>query len=572
LLSIDLNMIKIFLAALFFSFVCVLNSCGNNAAGDREAVVDSVAVEKGEKLFAQQCSSCHNFNQDAIGPQLSGVASSEKTSWIHDFIKNPKALIESGDAHAVALVAKYHAVMPSFPSLSEQDLSDLTAYLKTKKPLAKPVTDDPSAIKNPIPAKIALSGLILSLEPVTRIPPSSKESPLTRINKLDFEPASGQLYVMDLRGKLYRLNANKPTVYLDLNTEVKAFIHEPGLGTGFGSFAFHPDFQHNGLLYTTHTEPANTKPADFTYEDSIRKTVQWVLTEWTCTVPGATTFTGSSRELFRLDMVEGMHGIQEITFNPTARKGDVDYGNLYIGIGDGAAAEKGYPFLAAEKNRVWGKILRIDPLKKNSKNGKYGIPADNPFVTNAAGALPELYSCGFRNPNRINWTSSGKMLTTNIGHGNIEALYEVKPGSDQGWPYREGNFEIRTSGNMNNVFALSSSDSALHYNYPIAEYDHDEGKAIAGGYAYSGTRVTALKGKYIFGDIVSARLFYIDLSEARPGEPALVHEWQTRFNGQLKTLHELCRNDRVDLRFGQDKQGEIYIFTKSDGMIYKLVP
>jgi len=378
---------------------------------------------------------------------------------------------------------------------------------------------------------------------------------------------------MDLRGKLYKLNGSNAQVYLDLASSVKNFIHEPGLGTGFGSFAFHPDFIHNGLLYTTHTEPPNTGPADFTYEDSIRKTVQWVVTEWKADHPGSFPFKGHSRELFRLDMVEGMHGIQEITFNPGAQPGNADYGKLYIGIGDGAAAEKGYPFLAADKHRVWGKILRIDPSGHNSKNGQYGIPSDNPFVgKDSTKFLSEIYSSGFRNPNRINWTKSGKMLSTNIGHGNIEALYEVKPGSDQGWPYREGHFEIRTSGNMNNVFALTQNDSALHYNYPIAAYDHDEGKAIAGGYAYSGSRIPALKGKYIFGDIVSARLFYIDINDANVAHPALVHEWQVRYKGEVKTLHDLCGNDRVDLRFGHDKNGEIYILTKSDGMIYRLVP
>jgi glucose/arabinose dehydrogenase len=201
------------------------------------------------------------------------------------------------------------------------------------------------------------------------------------------------------------------------------------------------------------------------------------------------------------------------------------------------------------------------------------IPPDNPFVGRVpAKFLPELYSSGFRNPNRINWTASGKMLATNIGHGNIEALYEISPGSDQGWPYREGHFEIRTSGNMNNVFELTANDTSLHYNYPIAAYDHDEGKAIAGGYAYSGTRINALQGRYIFGDIVSGRLFYIDMKDATNTHPAEVHEWRVSYRGHIKSLHDLCGNDRVDLRFGHDKKGEIYVLTKADGMIYRLLP
>ena len=42
-------------------------------------------------------------------------------------------------------------------------------------------------------------------------------------------------------------------------------------------------------------------------------------------------------------------------------------------------------------------------------------------------------------------------------------------------------------------------------------------------------------------------------------------------DGTVKTLKELCRNDRVDLHFGRDAKGELYILTKADGKIYKLV-
>ncbi|HSB91786.1 MAG TPA: PQQ-dependent sugar dehydrogenase, partial [Flavitalea sp.] len=412
-------MTKIVFAAIILTGL-LFNSCSDSPGSDKP---DSIAVSRGEQLFTQKCSSCHNFSQDAIGPQLSGVAVTSNVNWIHDFIKDPKAVVEAGDTHAVQLVQKYHAIMPSFAGLSDDQLMDIISFLRTKKPLAHPVKDDPLAVKNPVPGKISMSEMVLNLEPLIKIPASSNDMPRTRINKLDYEPGSGDLYVMDLRGKLYKLYGNKTSVYLNLASVVSKFIHEPGLGTGFGSFAFHPDFLHNGLLYTSHTEPANTTHADFTYVDSIRKTVQWVITEWKATNPKAASFVGSSRELLRIDMVEGMHGVQEIAFNPTAIVGNPDYGKLYIGIGDGAAAEKGYPFLAADKDKVYGKILRIDPIGRNSRNGEYGIPGDNPFArSNPRMILPELYSSGFRNPNRINWTASGKMLVTNIGHGNIEAV------------------------------------------------------------------------------------------------------------------------------------------------------
>jgi hypothetical protein len=42
-------------------------------------------------------------------------------------------------------------------------------------------------------------------------------------------------------------------------------------------------------------------------------------------------------------------------------------------------------------------------------------------------------------------------------------------------------------------------------------------------------------------------------------------------NGSQKTFRELCGGGRVDLHFGRDPQGELYILTKADGRIYKLV-
>ena len=112
-------------------------------------------------------------------------------------------------------------------------------------------------------------------------------------------------------------------LYLDMVKEKPKFIHRPGLATGFGSFAFHPEFQKNGLLYTTHVESPGSGKADFAYNDSIKVTLQWVLSEWKTETPNAFPFTGKSRELLRVNMVGSFHGVQEITLirwrNPATR-------------------------------------------------------------------------------------------------------------------------------------------------------------------------------------------------------------------------------------------------------------
>jgi glucose/arabinose dehydrogenase len=560
------------IAFVFTSLLLSLHSCKSS---DKNSISsDPAIIAKGENLFTQNCSGCHGFEQDGIGPQLSGITGEAPVEWVHRFIKDPKNIIGSGDERAQTLYKKYNTIMPSFSFLKDDEVDAIIAFLNTHKSNEKkPSIADSTALKNPIPDSIKFSGLAINLKLVTQFPPSSDSGklPLTKITAIDNQPKNNTLFVLDLRGKLYRLQNDKPVVYMDMAKLRPKFIKAPGLATGFGSFAFHPDFFKNGLLYTTHTEPAGTAKAEFNYADSIKVTLQWVITEWKVNDPKSFSFSGTGRELFRADMVQGIHGVQQIAFNPLVKKGDKDYGLLYVCIGDGGSAEKGYSFLVHSPEKIWGTILRIDPAGKNSSNGKYGIPADNPFVKNQnAKALREIFAYGFRNPHRITWTQDGQMLACNVGQRQIESLYLVKPGNDYGWPVREGSFLLKSINDINKVHSLAPDDSVYHISYPLAQYDHDEGNAISGGYEYLGKAIPQLKGKYVFGDIPTGRLFYVNIADLKQGSYATIKEWEVADDGIIKTLKELCGNDRVDLHFGRDLSGELYILTKPDGKMYKL--
>ncbi len=549
------------------------NACNLNDKIDTGTIAtDSTSIAKGSVLFNKNCSGCHNFLQDGIGPQLGGLTTEVATDWITHFIGNPQQVITSGDERAAALYKKYKVAMPSFAALGDTGINAVIAFLHThKKPLALPPDKNGTPLTNPIPDTIQRSNLVVQLQQVAQFPASSDSGklPLARITKLDHQPGTGNLFVLDLRGKLYSLQQNKPVLYMDMAKLQKAFINEPGLATGFGSFAFHPEFLKNGLLYTTHTEAAGTAKADFGYADSIKVTLQWVLTEWKVDNPTAKTFTGKGRELLRINMVSPIHGVQEITFNPLAKQGDEDYGLLYAGIGEGGCVENGYAFLAHNKATLYGTVIRINPSGNNSRNGKYGIPVQNPFANDPA-ANGEIYAYGFRNPHRITWTSKGEMLVSNVGHGNIESVNLIAKGHDYGWPIREGNFLLNPYGDLGKVYALPANDSSFHITYPVAEYDHGEGKAISGGYEYTGNAIPALKGKYLFGDIPTGRLFYIDVNDIQQGKQATIKEWRVMVNGKEQPLRAVCGSDRVDLHFGRDAAGEMYIMTKADGRLYKL--
>jgi len=547
---------------LLFSFLFV--ACGTERSDDfgTDISQDSDKILKGKSIFEMQCSSCHNFEQSGIGPNLSGLTRQADSEWIKTFIQNPTEAIDRKDPRAVQLFETYNTYMPAFPNLDEAELDAVLSYLHTFETL--PDTSQQAGLEDPIPDSIPDSGIQLDLEFFAQVPASDTISPLAKITKLESEPNSGRTFIHDQHGILYELVDNQPTIYLPLKELRPKLISKPGLATGFGSYAFHPDFPENGLLYTTHTEPRGTATADFSYADSINVLMQWVLTEWKTPDPDAATFEGEGRELFRLNVVTQIHGVQEITFNPHAKKGDEDVGLLYIGIGDGGSTESGFAFISDHHGtKIWSSILRIDPKGSNSTNGKYGIPETNPFVGQEGKAL-ELYAYGFRNPNRIFWDEQGRLFATEIGQHQVEEINHIEKGAFYGWPQREGSFIINPSGNMSSVFPLKDDPEEDKFAYPILELDHDELAAIIGGYfMQSGP----LKGKFLFGDIPSGRLLYADLSDL---DNVKVQTWGVNFEGKPISLRELCGNNRVDLKFGQDKTGQMYLMTKADGKIYKI--
>ncbi|MBS1738042.1 MAG: cytochrome c, partial [Bacteroidetes bacterium] len=94
--------------AVMTSLMYWLSSCHSGASSGNSAIsADSATIATGEVLFKKNCSGCHNFRQDGIGPQLGGLTTKVSVDWIHQFIKNPHKVIESGDERARQLFKKY---------------------------------------------------------------------------------------------------------------------------------------------------------------------------------------------------------------------------------------------------------------------------------------------------------------------------------------------------------------------------------------------------------------------------------------------------------------------------------
>jgi mono/diheme cytochrome c family protein len=562
-----------------FSPIFLLVYCNFYAAaqsGNSAYPADKQTINKGQNLFQQRCASCHNFKQQGIGPNLTGITTQVSSLWLSKFISNSQELVKAGDKRAVAVFNKYRVPMPANPDLTQDQIRSLLSFINIHKPTnaANAAADKTAASLgpakvNPIPAKIKKSNLVLRLEAVTTAPPTADKAPLARINQMTvLKGQTERVFIQDLMGSLYEMKDTSLRVVFDMVRERPLFIHNPGHATGFGSYAFHPEFNSNGLFYTTHTEKPGEVKGDFTFPDSIPVTLQWVLTEWKIDDPSSDSFKGKPRELMRVNMPSQVHGVQQITFNPLAVRGSADYGFLYIGVGDGGSAESGYAYMCNSNTRVWSSVLRIDPRGNNSKNGRYGVPPSNPFQSdNNPATLGEIYVRGFRNPNRISWSPDGKMLISDIGLNNIEELNIGLAGADYGWPAREGTFLLNYKGKMNTVYALPPGKSK--YVNPVIQYDHDEGNAFSAGFVYEG-QIDMLKGKYIFGDIVRGRVFYVENADLVQGRQAPIKEFDLMFDNQLSDFLSVTNNAKADMRFGVGARNVLYIYTKTDGRIWQV--
>lgn len=414
-----------------------------------------------------------------------------------------------------------------------------------------------------------------------------------RMMRLVDEPGSARLFVNDMRGPLYTVSHDGSDVaeYLDINDDRWGIaVQSTGRERGFQSFALHPQFNRPGTpgygrLYTW-SDVADTVPApDFTARGG-GNTHDTVLLEWIARTPSAPTYDGGApRVLMRLQQPYANHNGGEIAFNPSSAPGDADFGMLYIGNADGGSG--GDPFnLSQDLSSAFGKILRIDPLGSNSANGRYGIPADNPFTGRVPiGTLGEVWALGVRNPQRFGWdAANGNLYVADIGQNIVEELSAVPRGGNLGWNVWEGSYRYlgRTGVSTANV----RGDVAM--TYPISEYDHTDaslvGRAAATGVVvYRSTAIPQLTGRILWGDMPSGEIFHVSADRPPAGGQAPIRRVLLNDGtGDARTLLQLIQAKnteqgrepaaRTDMRFGTGPDGQVFLLNKHDGVIRLLVP
>jgi glucose/arabinose dehydrogenase len=407
-----------------------------------------------------------------------------------------------------------------------------------------------------------------------------------------------RLYVVDQVGILWAVDlaSGDKVVFLDVSARLVTLgILGPNTfdERGLLGVAFHPDYQHNGRLYTYTSEP-NQGPPTFptTLPAGVAADHQNVVAEWIVPDPGnpaSVVSPASRRELLRVDWPQFNHDGGDLAVGPD--------GKLYISMGDGGGADDrdGQDFIVATGSfpivqapmvghgltgngqnlaTPLGKILRIDVDGRNSANGQYGIPKDNPFVK-TAGAVKEIWAYGFRNPFRMGFdTQTGHLFVGDVGQNDLEEVNNVARGGNHGWNCKEGTLFFDPNGNVEG-FATPTDPGRPECRVktldPLAQYDtHHEGHSVIGGYVYRGREIPSLRGKYVFGDFsLLFKLFsgphdYGRLFVLNPGGDPRARQ-RPRAISQLIVLPGGALALAL-LGIGQDAAGEIYVMGNVSGV------
>ena len=624
---------------------------GNPAAAALKNPVASTpaSLAAGKTAYDTNCAACHgNRGQGAVKAGVTISIIAEQGGRQPPDLTDDQWDFGSSDGEIFTIIKK--GIPPTMMMgwdghLSDTDTWNIVNYLRAlamkQEVTAVPSGASAAATADPAPRpKLQLTDYLEM--PITAAKDGEATmAQLARVNFMRDEPGGRRFFLNDQNGPLYILDkqTKRLTKYLDFN----GLAGRPGLfarltfernfATGLTNFIFDPDYARNGVFYTIHMEdpttdaPAEPRPGvvpgltlsgyqttaavETPMPPGMRVTREAVLIEWIDRDIGNTSFEGTARELLRLQLASAIHPLGEMAFNPAARPGDAEWRVMYLGSGDsGSGEQKDIRRLTPQRlDTLNGKILRIIPdLREHTKtsavsaNGRYRIPDDNPFLA-VEGARKEIWAVGLRNPHRLIWNEdpaqprAPRLIAFNIGLTAWETVMIVRKGANYGYPLREGPQAMTADGMRpvpaDDTIPIYITDTitrgTITPTYPVIAYPHTVmgGDAIANGYIYRGTRIPALRGKLLFGDIASGRLWYAELADilrADDGDAAtlaplhdvdaglrqLVQDTFVRRGGRgdrLPGAAAVAGRGRVDLRFAEDRDGELFILTKSDGMI-----
>jgi glucose/arabinose dehydrogenase len=304
--------------------------------------------------------------------------------------------------------------------------------------------------------------------------------------------------------------------FLDIGANVST-VGEGGLL----SVAFAPDYESSRLFYVYYVDKAGQIRIDGyrTRRDDPDR-----------------ADPGSRTEIMRVPHPNDNHKGGQLQFGPD--------GYLYAGFGDGGG--QGDPERNGQDlSQLLGKLIRIDPRP----GGGYDIPGDNPF-RDRAGARPEIFSYGLRNPWRFSFDrETGDLVIADVGQEEVEEVDFVAVqgedgpagGQNFGWSSFEGSRRF------------NKGSAADHVRPALEEVREDGYCSIIGGYVIRDESLgPEWDGRYVYGDLCESELQRAKLST--DGESAS--------EGSGVAVTQL-------VSFGEDAEGRIYALSLN-GPVYRV--
>lgn len=109
------------------------------------AAMATPPVEEGKSIFSTRCAGCHSVTKVLTGPALGGVDERRSMDWIVSFVQSSQKMVKAGDKDAVALFEKFNKIpMPDHPDLTEENIKNVVAYIKTEKETAATAAKAPA--------------------------------------------------------------------------------------------------------------------------------------------------------------------------------------------------------------------------------------------------------------------------------------------------------------------------------------------------------------------------------------------------------------------------------------------
>ena len=85
---------------------------------------------KGKYLFSEKCSACHSLNKRAEPDLLQSFEERiPDKKLLYAWIRNSSKVLKSGNPYFNAMYKEYGVMMPDFPELTDQQISDILEYI-----------------------------------------------------------------------------------------------------------------------------------------------------------------------------------------------------------------------------------------------------------------------------------------------------------------------------------------------------------------------------------------------------------------------------------------------------------